>query len=164
MKQLLLYSTASLSTSSTTDHQTNPSFLNWGSWVVGWWKTAGCILCWQDTKPPQCFWEVFHLYVCWDHKKCDESWCVRGAGSEWHGVAASAAVHWPTKCRPSPQCEVLLCCHHPQKPDTRSGGCFWALQGFSAVRLPSTLQRDACSVRWTKRILYCNESICILVC
>lgn len=59
---------------------------------------------------------------------------VRGAGSEWHGVAALATAQWPTKCKPSPQCEALLCCHRRQSPagagERRCGG----RQGSSALR------------------------------
>lgn len=37
------------------------------------------------------------------------------------------------------------------------GGC------LSDLKRQSTLQKVTCSVRWLKRSLYCNESICILL-
>lgn len=77
---------------------------------------------------------------------------VRRAGSEWHGVAALATAQWPTKFKPSPQCEVPLCCHCPQSPGGRVrggvyvGGCRAPGGLISAGRLQSALRQQACSI------------------
>lgn len=119
------------------------------------------ISCWRYTKTPQCLqWCSTSLFAD-TTRGASKVGGVRVAESEWHGVTAAAAVHWPPKCRPSPQCEVLLCCHSPQKPWTRGG--VWAPGGLqrsvSAVHSPA----GRMLYRWIKRSLYCKESICILV-
>lgn len=96
---------------------------------------------------------------------------VRRAGSEWHGVAALATAQWPTKFKPSPQCEVPLCCHRPQSQaggweEVRGGG---GPGGSGTRRAHQHCKAAVCSqaagmlYRWLKS-LYSNESICILVC